>query len=92
MDLTEKKEEQIISFKTILILSSHLRLDIPSKLVPFVAPSTSLHAFLFQPISKKCFTLLIVLDLLTPVCLVGVQIGVGVDYAIRLCLLLLPSK
>ena len=67
VDVTEKKEEQVISFKIILILSSHLRLDIPSKLVPFVAPSTSLHAFLFQLIIKKFFALLIILDLLTPV-------------------------
>jgi len=56
-----------MSFKTILILSSHLPLDIPSRLVPFVVPTTSLHALIFQPIINTFFALLILLDLLTPV-------------------------
>jgi hypothetical protein len=43
-----------ISLRSILILSTHLRLSLPSGLVPSGMPTNILYAFLFSPIRATC--------------------------------------
>jgi hypothetical protein len=53
-----------ISLRPILILSTHLRLVLPSGLFPSVFPAYILHAFRFSSIRATCPTHLILLDLI----------------------------
>ena len=53
------------SWRSILILSSHIRLGLPSGLVPSGFPTETLYTLLLSPISDKCPTHLINLDLIT---------------------------
>jgi hypothetical protein len=48
-----------ISLRSILILSTHLRLGLPSSLLPYDFPTNILYAFLFSPIRATCLALLI---------------------------------
>jgi hypothetical protein len=53
-----------ISNGSILMLSIHLRLYLPSALFPFGFPTNNLYSFLFSPIRATCPTHLILLDLI----------------------------
>jgi hypothetical protein len=50
--------------RSILILSTHLHLGLPSGLFPNGFPTNILYAFLFSPIRTTCFSYLILLDLI----------------------------
>ena len=56
---------QPTSRRFMLILSSHLRLGLPSGLFPSVFPTKTLYAPLLNPIRATCPTHLILLDLIT---------------------------
>jgi hypothetical protein len=47
---------------SILMLSIHLRLGLPSGLFPFGFHTNNLHTFLFSPIRATCHAHLILLD------------------------------
>jgi len=51
--------------RSILILSSHLHLDLPSGLFPLGFPSKTLYAFLISPMRATCPTHLTVLGFIT---------------------------
>jgi hypothetical protein len=53
-----------ISQRSILILSSHLRLGLPGGLFPFSFPTKILHAFLVSPFVLRALPHLILLDLI----------------------------
>jgi hypothetical protein len=50
--------------KIILILSTHLCLGLPNRLLPSGFPTNNLHAFFFSPIRATCSAHLIILDLI----------------------------
>jgi hypothetical protein len=54
-----------ISLRSILKLSSHLRLGFTSCLFPYVFPTKILYAFLISPMRATCPTPPILLDLIT---------------------------
>jgi hypothetical protein len=63
-------ESHPISLRSILILSTHLRLGLPSGLFQSSISTNNLHAFLFSPIRVTCPAHLILLDLIILIILV----------------------
>ena len=53
------------SWRSVLILSTHLRLGLPSGLFPFGFPTKTLYTLLSSPIRATCPTHLILLDFIT---------------------------
>jgi hypothetical protein len=63
-------QPHLVSLKSILTLSSHLRLGLPNGLFPFGFPTSILHAFIFTPIRGTCPFHLILPDLIILIILV----------------------
>jgi hypothetical protein len=59
-----KRVRTYISLRSILILSTHLRLCLPSGFFPSAFPTNILYALLFSPIRATCLVHLIFLDLI----------------------------
>jgi hypothetical protein len=60
---SEPDQSHPISIRSILILFTHVRLGLPSGLLPSGFPPNILYAFFFYPIRATCPAHLILLDL-----------------------------
>ena len=67
MNSTQSIPSHPTSWRSILILSSHLRLGFPSGLFPSGFPTKTLYAPLLSPISATCLTHHIILNLITQI-------------------------
>jgi hypothetical protein len=69
--LIQSIPSQLISLRSILILSTHLRLCLPSGLFPSGFHTNIIYTFLFSPIRAACPAHLILLDLIILIMLGG---------------------